>query len=64
MSQKILASALLIAPTILLTSCGNNEPQVTPAPINATPEVKKVDVVPITTESTTTGTVSPTDIQT
>lgn len=64
MSQKILASALLIAPTILLASCGNNEQQVTPAPINATPEVKKVDVAPITTESTTTGTISPTDIQT
>ena len=64
MSQKILASALLFAPAILLTSCGNNEQKATPAPINATPEVKKVDVVPTNTESMSTGAVSPTDTQT
>ena len=64
MSQKILASALLFAPAILLTSCGNNEQKATPAPINATPEVKKVDVAPANTESTTTGVTSPTDAQT
>ena len=64
MSQKILASALLLAPAILLTSCGNNEQKATPAPINATPEVKKVDVAPANTESTTTGVTSPTDAQT
>lgn len=64
MSQKILASTLLLAPAILLTSCGNNEQKATPAPINATPEVKKVDVAPANTESTTTGVTSPTDAQT
>ena len=64
MSQKILASAFLLAPAILLTSCGNNEQKATPAPINATPEVKKVDVAPTNTESMATGAVSPTDTQT
>lgn len=64
MSQKILASALLLTPAILLASCGNNEQKATPAPINATPEVKKVDVVPTNTESMSTGAVSPTDTQT
>lgn len=64
MSQKILTSALLLAPAILLASCGNNEQKVTPTPINATPEVKKVDVAPTNTESMATGTVSPTDTQT
>ena len=64
MSQKILASALLLTPAILLASCGNNEQKATPAPINATPEVKKVDVAPVNTESTTTGVTSPTDAQT
>ncbi len=64
MSQKILASALLLTPAILLASCGNNEQKATPAPINATPEVKKVDVAPANTESTTTGVTSPTDAQT
>ncbi|MCA9377752.1 hypothetical protein KC711_02445 [Candidatus Peregrinibacteria bacterium] len=64
MSQKILTSALLLAPAILLASCGNNEQKAAPTPINATPEVKKVDVAPTNTESMTTGTVSPTDTQT
>lgn len=64
MSQKILASALLLTPAILLASCGNNEQKATPAPINATPEVKKVDVAPANTESTTTGVISPIDTQT
>lgn len=64
MSQKILASALLLAPAILLTSCGNNEQKAAPVPTNATPEVKKADLTPATTESTISGTVSPTDTQT